>query len=223
MDARVAASEIPCRPQAPRWMAQGCPSPAPHVVKIDVVKSFVTRSEYGLFIETGTYLGSTVEVIARLGVRCHSIELDPDLFSRARHILRRHKNIDFVLGDSAVRIPELLEQVHEPSVFWLDGHFSGGVTARGAVDTPVAIELEAILMHKVKEHIILIDDAREFTGVGDYPLLSEVLQALSRDDQLARCQPTALATGCHHVRTGLNRPLVSGRGSAARSRPRSGR
>ena len=68
--------------------------------------------------------------------------------------------------------PELLHDIHEPALFWLDGHYSGGFTARGDKETPVEAELRAILAHPVKGHVILIDDARCFTGVNDYPPIS---------------------------------------------------
>ena len=68
-------------------------------------------------------------------------------------------------------IPALLKKLNRPCLFWLDGHYSGGVTAKADVETPVISELKAILEHHIKGHIILIDDARLFNGTKDYPTI----------------------------------------------------
>ena len=54
------------------------------------------------------------------------------------------------------------------------GHYSAGITARGDKDTPVLAELETIARHPVRDHVILIDDARCFDGSHDYPKLQEI-------------------------------------------------
>jgi hypothetical protein len=66
----------------------------------------------------------------------------------------------------------LLKKIHEPTLFWLDGHWSGGITAQGDKDTPVVAECEAVLSHHVQGHVILVDDARCFTGENDYPTIA---------------------------------------------------
>jgi hypothetical protein len=66
-------------------------------------------------------------------------------------------------------------------LFWLDGHYSAGITARGDIATPISLELEAILSHPVKSHVILIDDARDFTGKDSYPFLDNLLHKIRVD------------------------------------------
>jgi hypothetical protein len=63
-------------------------------------------------------------------------------------------------------------------LFWLDGHYSGGITAKGRTDTPVAEELEHILTHPVMGHVVLIDDARCFVGQDHYPTLDELKEMI---------------------------------------------
>jgi hypothetical protein len=60
----------------------------------------------------------------------------------------------------------------------LDGHYSAGNTARGALETPVSSEIDAILKHTVRHHVILIDDARNFDGTHDYPLLDQFRRSI---------------------------------------------
>lgn len=157
------------------WVAMGCQSPAPNVVKMAVVRHFVESSGATHFVETGTYLGSMVEHIAETGVDCITIEIDDEIHRRAVDILKRKKNIRCLKGDSAAVLPEVLRSISRPAVFWLDGHYSGGFTGKADLDTPVSAELQMIMDHPVKGHIVLIDDARDFTGNDGYPRLSTLL------------------------------------------------
>lgn len=158
-----------------RWIDAGCPSPPPDTVKTRIIESFLETGP-GVFIETGTLTGATLDRIARVpGVFCYSIEIETNLFRRARNVFRGRSNIELILGDSAMALPPLLDELAQPALFWLDGHYSDGATGRGDTDTPIAAELEAILGHRRKDHVILIDDARLFDGRGGYPRLSELL------------------------------------------------
>lgn len=160
---------------AARWIAGGCQSPAPEVVKKSIIRHYVTSYRTPVFVETGTFLGNMVQSIADTGVQCHSIEIDEVLHARAQELLSNRPNIRLILGDSARELPKLIVQLNTPATFWLDGHYSGQGTGRGEIDTPVSAELEAILDHPVKTHVILIDDARCFDGESDYPKLHELL------------------------------------------------
>ena len=73
----------------------------------------------------------------------------------------------------------MLAQIDEPCLFWLDGHYSAGITARGDKDTSVLDELRCILDHRVSNHVILIDDARKFNGQNDYPTLDFVRELVT--------------------------------------------
>jgi hypothetical protein len=165
---------------------------------------------YGLrtFIETGTFIGDTTAAMAHHVDHVVTIELSPDLAERARQRFAQVPSVRVIEGDSARVLPELLAELDEPTLFWLDGHYSAGITARGDEDTPVRTELEAILEHSVKGHVILIDDARDFTG-GAYPTIEEVTAA-------TRNHP---ANSVVEVRDDIVRltPSVS-RGNATRSR-----
>jgi hypothetical protein len=75
-------------------------------------------------------------------------------------------------------MPELLSGIKEPCLFWLDAHYSGGVTGQADSETPIVKEIKSILAHPRSDHVILIDDAREFTGNSNYPTLEELRQIL---------------------------------------------
>ena len=103
-----------------------------------------------------------------------SIELDTRLAERATSLFASYSHIHIIHGDSSKELPAVLSQLTEPSLFWLDGHYSEGITTKGEVNTPILRELELILDHPVAGHVILIDDAREFTGQNDYPPLYQL-------------------------------------------------
>lgn len=164
-----------------RWMRGGCAGPAPHAVKMSVVRSYLCKYNLKRFVETGTYLGDTLEYIAREGVVCTSIELSEQLHAKAMERFAGFENVNLILGNSAQEMPKLLKGLEKPTLFWLDGHYSGGFTAKGEKDSPIMVELEAIYNHAVAGHVILIDDARCFDGTNDYPQLDELLRRINKE------------------------------------------
>lgn len=129
-----------------------------------------------MLIETGTYYGDMVA--AQLGnfERIISIELSDKLYKKAVERFKGVENVTLLHGDSGKLLPAIVKTLHEPATFWLDGHYSRGVTARGDKDTPVKDELKAILNHHIR-HKILMDDARHYTGDNDYPTIDEIKKA----------------------------------------------
>lgn len=135
-----------------------------------------------VFVETGTYMGDTVDAFKHHFDRLYSIELNEDLASKAARRFADNPNITIMQGDSALQLSSILSAIDMPAVFWLDGHYSSEfqlgneyiVTGKGAKNTPVLEELAQIAEHKIKHHAILIDDAREFNGSNEYPHLSMI-------------------------------------------------
>lgn len=54
----------------------------------------------------------------------------------------------------------------------------------GVLDTPILLELKAILEHSIKNHVILIDDARCFIGsnpiLRNYPTIDQLKEFVAR-------------------------------------------
>lgn len=168
-------------PEVLQWLRSGCSGVAPHPIKMRVVSSYLKKFLIEDFIETGTYLGDTLHYIASFGVRCTSIELSKELFEVACMRFKDCENVRLVHGDSGQRIPELLNGINKPTLFWLDGHYSAGITAGSESHTPISAELRAILSHHLKNHVILIDDARCFNGKNNYPRLDDLLREIRED------------------------------------------
>lgn len=162
------------------WRARGARPPLPHRLKQEVLAEIARRHGLELLVETGTYHGDMVAALAGRFRRVWSIELGLELYRAARARFRGLAHVRILHGDSARVLPEVLAEVDRPALFWLDGHWSAGSTAKGERDTPVVAELDLILAHPVARHAILVDDARHFTGQGDYPRLDEVRARVER-------------------------------------------
>lgn len=150
------------------WIERGCSGPAPNIVKRHIIEHYRRLFDLDTLVETGTYLGDTVEFFRARCARIFSIELSEEYARNAQQRFRAFKHIEILQGDSGVLLGEVLKRLKRPALFWLDGHYSGGRTAKSARDTPIASELKSIFAHPLETHVILIDDARLFDGAGDY-------------------------------------------------------
>jgi hypothetical protein len=151
--------------------------PPPHGVKVRAVLAAAQRHGLRTLIETGTFEGEMVRRCRPHFARVVTLELDPGHASRAARRFAGDADVEVWQGDSGTLLPEVLRTVHEPALFWLDGHFSGAGTARGALDTPLAAELGTIAARGERRDVVLIDDAR-LLGSGDYPTLEGVAAML---------------------------------------------
>jgi hypothetical protein len=140
------------------------------------VREYARRFRPATFVETGTYRGDTVAALAPLVERVVSIELDPTLATLARARFVDDPSVTILEGDSAVLLPGVVGGLTAPALFWLDGHFSGGVTA-GDGACPIMEEIRAVLSSDV-DHVVLVDDARLFDGTHGYPSLGELREAV---------------------------------------------
>jgi len=155
------------------WKNAGRPIPPPPLFKQRVVREYAERFSLHIFVETGTFLGDMVYANRNTFDRLYSIELDRQLYERAKRRFSRFKHIHILLGDSAKILRTVLANVQQPCLLWLDAHaMVGGVVGKRI--TPVAQELHCILEQPAKDHVILIDDARLFVGQADYPTIEEV-------------------------------------------------
>ncbi len=140
--------------QYQEWKKNGCPSPPPHIVKQMTIAEYQRKYGYTILIETGTYMGDMVEAQKSNFKKIFSIELGIDLFEKAQKRFKNEKNIAIVQGDSGKVLPQILKNLYEPAIFWLDGHYSAGITAKGDKNSPIFEELNAILNNKQFKHII---------------------------------------------------------------------
>ena len=165
------------------WEKKGRPSPPPHIVKQMAIEEYQKKFDLKLLVETGTYLGDMVEAQRNHFENIYSVELSKKLFQRATKRFKVYSHINILNGDSGVVLNKLIQEIDKPALFWLDGHYSEGITAKGAKECPVLEELEAIQKSNFY-HIILIDDARLFNGTRDYPTLDEIKQIFEKNNRV---------------------------------------
>ncbi len=166
-----------------QWEKSGKLGPPPHLFKELTVKEYARRFSILTLVETGTYLGEMVHASRGEFRRIFSVELDRRLYGRAKEKFARFPHISIIHGDSGEVLPDILATITEPCLFWLDGHYSGGITAKGRSETPIMQELHHILNHSVEDHVVLIDDASLFAGWNGYPSLEELRDLVLRADR----------------------------------------
>lgn len=169
-----------------RWKGDGYSAPAPSSVKEAVL--FRHRLAGGAWIETGTWKGQMTSFLSGFGQKVFTIEPEPRLFEAAKSRFASNPNVTCVLGTSEEVFDDVCSQIASgPVNFWLDGHYSAGKTHKGAIDTPITIELDVISSHlsRLDAVCVLIDDVRCFTShdsrYKDYPSLDYLVNFAKRN------------------------------------------
>jgi len=137
---------------------------------------YAKRFDLKTFVETGTYKGDTVKtmLLSSLFENIYSVDIDKTRAARAKRRFRSFKFIQCDHGDSAVWLPQVLREINEPALFWLDAHASYEQVLKSGVPTPILDEIRAIVSHR-KDHVVLIDDARYYDGnLKDYPTFDQI-------------------------------------------------
>ncbi len=158
------------------WEQHGRSIPPPAAYKQDALRAYGRRFGLSLMVETGTYLGDTVAAVRGSFRLIYSIELSEELARLTKRRFQHDAAVTILAGDSEEMLPKILSGVQEPCLFWLDGHYSAGVTAHGKRVTPIIGELTTIFAHPLESHVVLIDDARQFGEDKGYPTLEELRQ-----------------------------------------------
>lgn len=161
-----------------QWRVAGCPVPPWHAVKQLAIIEFQKKYQAKILVETGTHLGDMVQAQLDYFDEIVSIELSERLWSDASRKFASYPNVKILQGDSGQLLSSIVAGLKQPAIFWLDGHYSGGVTARGEKSTPIVKELQEILS-STHRHVVLIDDARLFNGTDDYPTVDEIRHMFS--------------------------------------------
>jgi hypothetical protein len=166
--------------QLKKWEKEGKPIPPPHAVKQSIIREYRKKTGNNILIETGTFLGDMVEAQKLYFSKIISIELSVELYEKAKKRFKNNKHVEIIHGDSGKVLKNIMSQLNQPSIFWLDGHYSSGKTARGDKDCPIFEELSNVFSFEDLNHVILIDDARHFNGEGDYPTIKELVNFVKR-------------------------------------------
>ena len=155
------------------WVEKGRNLPVSNYSKQQVLKEFQQKYQMKILVETGTYLGDTLYALSDDFEQLYSIELSIHFYALACKRFRNIPKVTLLQGDSGKVLKELVPQLTSKAIFWLDGHYSGGLTAKGEKECPVYEELTYIFSSP-HQHLVFVDDARLFIGKNDYPTLEEM-------------------------------------------------
>jgi hypothetical protein len=156
----------------------GYPAEAPEgtAKRAHLLALFQARGHRTL-LESGTFVGGTVEYFMAHAQRIISVEVEPTLFADAQRKFHGVSNVELVFGDALHLIPGIVDQLEDPPLIWLDGHFSEGVTGAGDEIEPAASILAQLgAVRTPAGTTIVVDDLRLFGSHPDFPGLDELVQ-----------------------------------------------
>jgi hypothetical protein len=162
------------------WVLRGKPARTPHLLKQRAVLEYGKRYRLRTIVETGTYYGEMIDAVLGHFDRIYSIELNPELVALARRRFEHYTEVRILEGSSQHKVLEVLDELDEPALFWLDCGYYCWDGQRGSEDR-LAVELQAILSHRVENHIVLIDDARGFTGANGTLTAAQLAAQVEQD------------------------------------------
>lgn len=136
------------------------------------------------FVETGTHRGDTAAWAAKHFSRVITVEAAEAIYEQALAAHGELPNVEFVFGDSRATLRGLVPTLDGSAIFWLDSHWSGGLTYGQGDECPLLDELAAIVASP-HPHAILIDDARLFESApprphdpAQWPSIDQVVEVL---------------------------------------------
>lgn len=171
------------------------------------------RQEHGIggfkeFVETGTLFGHTTLHASYWFDRVTTIELSSDLHAEAVKHLAHRPNILCLHGNSADVLPDVIEKLAGPTLFFLDAHWSGDSSvdwenslfsgypadtarldhsglAEAERQVPLMNELESIAAGHLWPAVVVIDDWGSIGGQ-DFAFSGEDWSAFDRQKILER-------------------------------------
>jgi hypothetical protein len=155
---------------------------SPILVKHKVLKRY--SLEHAYWVESGTYFGHTTSFLSKISKKIvYSIEPSKALFDRAKEKFKNFKNVNIVNNTSEDCMDSILTNLTGNICFFLDGHWSDGITFKGENECPVLFELKSIEKHikNFDKITICIDDARCFSKVSSnydksYPDINVIIK-----------------------------------------------
>jgi hypothetical protein len=160
--------------QIQSWKKRNYLGNAPQFIKESIfLRDAISNAQW---VETGTGKSLTTNFLAGSFPYVYTIEPSKYLYEQNIKI-NKIKNISYLNDTSENILPELLSKLSGDINFWLDGHYSGGITFKGKKNCPIEKELEAISKNILnsKKITIFIDDVRCFLSkleeYKDYPTI----------------------------------------------------
>lgn len=145
-----------------------------------------------IFIETGTCYGRTVEFVLIHGAKSvRSVEGHEGRYKHCAELFANDDRVRLWHGHSKDCLKEMIEDLSEPAVFFLDAHPSGAdsyghdevTTGEGegfGQHEVLLAELKIIAAHPIKDHTILVDDQHTtIAGVAEQQIYKDFLLTIN--------------------------------------------
>jgi len=140
-------------------------------LKASFLKKMADLFQTDIFIETGTCHGSTLDNAKNYFKILYSVEKERHFYNKAIKKFERDLNINLFCEKSPKFLAEILPQISEKALFWLDAHCDEESTA-------ILQEIEAIKKYYSQAPIILVDDILLFKISKNYPTVMELKEQL---------------------------------------------
>lgn len=125
------------------------------------------------FVETGTAIGDLPLRCAGRFDRIVTIEADDDYYTSAVHRLADFEHVHVVHGDSGQMLGQVLDDIAQPCVIWLDAH---EIADDGHAAMVAELEHITAAVEQGVRHVVLVDDARLCRGRKGWSTLPELEQ-----------------------------------------------
>ena len=144
------------------------------------VNVFIDRYDLANYVETGTGAAECLQYAMCCKFKnFYSVEIHEEVYKTANNILNQFvtknkavlstelKDVKLLLGSSEEKIPEILEKLEGPTMFFLDAHFPGADFRHARYDAieddsvrmPLSVELKAIVKNRdISKDVFIIDD-----------------------------------------------------------------
>jgi len=162
------------------WKLRGEPIRSPHLLKQRTVRDYARRYGLRVLVEAGTYYGEMVAAMKNHFAEIYSVEFDSALARRAAKKFAGRRHIHILEGDSQKKVPELLQSLRQPALFWLDAGYYGWAGLQGDKQR-LTTELDSILRDSRFPHVILMDDARGLNGQNGAPTVQQLKQRIEAE------------------------------------------
>jgi hypothetical protein len=113
------------------------------------------------FVETGTFFGDTSAFAKLFSSKVVTIEPSTELYGAAvKRFASSNPMVEVINAPSEIALPEVVKRLDGDVTFWLDGHYSGGITFEGEQHSPLLDELECVGPHlpRLGAVTVLVDD-----------------------------------------------------------------
>jgi hypothetical protein len=118
-----------------------------------ILKDVLTYKEkfnYPVFVETGTYGGTTSRIVSAYFDKVYTCDINEDAQEARDHNFENTNNVKFVLADTRTALPEFFKEIGNDKFFlFLDAHWGG--------DFPVLDELQIVADFGYKPFIFIHD------------------------------------------------------------------